>query len=284
VTFSIVACAPDGRSWGVAVASKYLAVGSAVPALEAGTGALATQSFVNVGYRPQGLALLRAGLSAPQVVAALTAADEGRAHRQLGVVDAAGGSATFTGEGCMDWAGGRSGEGYAIQGNILTGPGVVEEMERAWLAFDDPGGAPSLALARRLLAALSAGDAAGGDRRGRQSAALAVVGLEGAIGEGPGRGLGADVLADVRVDDHAAPVEELARLLGLAELYFGKPDPAALLPLEGELAGEVDRRVRALGFDSLESWAGVENYEERLVEGSIDPLVLAKLREASPDA
>jgi uncharacterized Ntn-hydrolase superfamily protein len=283
VTFSIVASSPDGGSWGVAVASKYLAVGSAVPALEAGTGALATQSFVNVGYRPQGLALLRTGLTAPEVVAALTAADEGRAHRQLGVVDAAGGSATFTGEECMDWAGGRSGPGYAIQGNILTGPEVVEAMEQVWLSFDDPGGAPSLALARRLVAALAAGDAAGGDRRGRQSAALAVVGLEGAIGDGPGRGVGADVLADVRVDDHQAPLEELTRLLGLAELYFGKPDPATLLPLEGQLAAEVDRRVRAVGFDSLDAWAGTENYEERLVPGSIDPVVLAKLREASPD-
>src|SRR4051812_15247464 len=114
VTFSIVACAPDRRSWGVAVASKYLAAGGLVPAVEAGAGALATQSFLNVGYRPQGLALLRAGLTAAQVVAALTAADEGRAHRQLGVVDAAGGSATFSGEECMDWAGGRSGPGYAV--------------------------------------------------------------------------------------------------------------------------------------------------------------------------
>jgi uncharacterized Ntn-hydrolase superfamily protein len=283
VTFSIVASSPDRRSWGVAVASKYLAVGSAVPALEAGAGGLATQSFVNLGYRPQGLALLRAGLTAQQVVDAVTGADEGRVHRQLGVVDAAGGSATFTGEECMDWAGGRAGDGYAIQGNILTGPEVVEAMEQAWLTFDDPGGAPSLGLARRLLAALAAGDAAGGDRRGRQSASLIVVGLDGAIGEGPGRGQGGDVLVDVRVDDSPAPVQELTRLLGLAELYFGKPDPATLLPLEGDLAAEVERRVRAAGHDSLGGWAGTENYEERLVEGSIDPIVLAKLREATPD-
>ncbi len=284
MTFSIVASSPDRRSWGVAVASKYLAVGSAVPALEAGAGALATQSFVNLGYRPQGLALLRAGLTAQQVVDAVTAADEGRAHRQVGVVDASGGSATFTGAECMDWAGGRAGDGYAIQGNILTGPEVVEAMERAWLSFDDPGGAPSLTLARRLLAALAAGAAAGGDRRGRQSASLIVVGLDGAIGEGPGRGQGGDVLADVRVDDSPAPVEELTRLMGLAELYFGKPDPATLLPLEGDLAAEVERRVRAAGHDSLDAWAGTENYEERLVPGSIDPVVLAKLREATPDA
>ena len=283
MTFSIVACAPDRRSWGVAVASKYLAAGGLVPAVEAGAGALATQSFLNVGYRPQGLALLRAGLTAAQVVAALTAADEGRAHRQLGVVDAAGGAATFTGEECMDWAGGRSGRGYAIQGNILTGPEVVAAMEEAWMApAGDDRGASQFALARRLLAALAAGDDAGGDRRGRQSAALVVVGLDGVIGEGPGRGQGADVVVDLRADDHAEPVAELRRLLGLADLYFGKPDPATLLPLEGELAAEVDGRLRALGYDSLEAWAGVENYEERLVEGSIDPVVLAKLREASP--
>ena len=284
MTFSIVAASPDGRSWGVAVASKFLAVGAAVPALEAGAGALATQAFANLGYRPQGLALLRAGLGAQQVVDAVTTADEGRAHRQLGVVDVRRGSATFTGAECMEWAGGRTGDGYAIQGNILAGPEVVEAMERAWLEFDDPGGATSLALARRLLAALAAGDAAGGDRRGRQSAALVVVGLDGAVGEGPGRGQGADVLADVRVDDSPAPVEELGRLLGLADLYFGAPDPATLLPLTGDLADDVARRVRALGHPDLETWAGVENYEGRLVDGAIDPVVLAKLREATPDA
>jgi uncharacterized Ntn-hydrolase superfamily protein len=283
MTFSIVARSDDGRSWGVAVASKYLGSGGAVPAAEAGAGALATQSYVNLGYRPQGLSLLRAGLSAEQVVAALTAADAGRTDRQLGVVDADGGAATFTGSACTDWAGGSTGPGYAVQGNILTGPGVLAAMETAWLGFDDAGGSPSLALARRLLAVLAAGDAAGGDRRGRQSAGLVVVGLQDALGAGPGRGQGADVLVDLRVDDDAAPVEELARLLGLAELHFGTPDPATLLPLEGDLAAEVDRRVRATGSDTLEAWAGLENYEERLVDGAIDPVILGKLREATPD-
>jgi uncharacterized Ntn-hydrolase superfamily protein len=128
---------------------------------------------------------------------------------------------------------------------------------------------------------LAAGDAAGGDRRGRQSAALAVVGLDGGIGPVPARGQGADVVVDLRVDDHADPVGELGRLLGLADLYFGEPDPASLLPLTGELAAEVDRRVRALGQPDLDTWAGIENYEGRLVEGAIDPVVLAKLREAT---
>ena len=282
MTFSIVARSDDGRCWGVAVATKFLAAGAAVPALEAGSGALATQAWANLAYRPQGLALLRTGLAAQQVVDALTATDDVRAQRQLGVVDGAGESATYTGADCLEWAGGRAGPGYAIQGNILFGPQVVEDMERAWLSFEDPGGSATLQLARRLYAVLRAGDAAGGDRRGRQSAALAVVGLDGGIGPVTARGQGADVVVDLRVDDHDDPVRELGRLLGLADLYFGEPDPASLLPLTGELAEEVDRRVRALGHRDLQTWAGVENYEGRLVEGSIDPVVLAKLREATP--
>jgi uncharacterized Ntn-hydrolase superfamily protein len=281
VTFSIAARSDDGRSWGVAVASRFLGVGAAVPALEAGTGALTTQAWANLAFRPQGLALLRTGLSAQQVVDALTAADDVRAEWQLGVVDGGGGSATYTGAECLDWAGGRAGQGYAIQGNILVGPQVVEDMERAWLASADTGGSASLRLARRLFTVLAAGDAAGGDRRGRQSAALAVVGLDGGIGPVPARGQGADVVVDLRVDDHADPVGELGRLLGLADLYLGEPDPASLLPLTGELAAEVDRRVRTLGQPDLETWAGIENYEGRLVEGAIDPVVLAKLREAT---
>src|SRR4051812_31140998 len=179
MTFSVAARSDDGQAWGVAVASKFLGVGGAVPALEAGAGALATQAFVNLGYRPQGLALLRAGLTAPEVVAALTGADDGRDDRQLGVVDAAGGSATFTGSACLDWAGGRSGLGYTVQGNILSGPEVVAAMEEAWLSFADPGGSPSLALARRLLAALRAGDAAGGDPRGGARAGPRALRLPG---------------------------------------------------------------------------------------------------------
>src|SRR5512143_2078170 len=169
MTFSIVARSTDGTCWGVAVASRYLAVGSAVPAAEAGVGALATQALANLGYRPQGLALLRAGLTASATLAALTAADDAREERQAGIVDASGGAATWTGSGCYPWAGGRSGRGCAVQGNILVGSEVVEAMEGAWLASGD-----DTPLARRLFAALRAGDAAGGDRRGRQSAALLV--------------------------------------------------------------------------------------------------------------
>jgi len=276
MTFSIVGHladavdAADGgtMSMGVAVASKFLAVGAAVPAAAADIGAIATQAFANLAYRPEGLRLLGEGRSAQETLDALTAADEGRDQRQAGAVDAAGRSATFTGPACHDWAGGRTGDGYAVQGNILTGPDVVEAMEKAWLVSEGR-------LADRLLTALTAGDVAGGDRRGRQSAALLVVRRAG------GYGGTSDVEVDLRVDDHPDPVPELRRLLDLHRLYFDRPDPDTLLPLEGELAGEVDLRLRALGFDTLDDWAGVENYEERMVDGQIDPLVLSQLRAAT---
>jgi uncharacterized Ntn-hydrolase superfamily protein len=275
MTFSIVARSADGVAHGVAVASKFLAVGAAVPAAAADVGALATQAYANLAYRPQGLALLRTGVPAAGVVAGLTAADDGRAQRQLGVVGAAGAGATYTGDDCHDWAGGVAGDGYAIQGNILAGPEVVAAMEAAWLEH-----AQADRLAVRLLAALRAGDAAGGDRRGRQSAALFVV------ARGQGYGGTSDVVVDLRVDDHADPVTELARLLDVHELLFGRPDPATLLDLDGPLAAEVRERLAALGYadadldGALAAWAGVENLEERLVPGRIDPLVLAQLLEA----
>jgi len=281
MTFSIVARSSDGASFGVAVASKFLAVGAAVPAARAGTGALATQSYANLAYRPQGLALLQYGASAADALAGLTAADPGRQTRQLGIVAASGPGATWTGDECNAWAGGRAGDGYAVQGNILTGEEVVDAMERSWLDTS-----PEAPLAQRLLAALSAGDAAGGDKRGRQSAALLVVSPEG------GYGGGSDVVVDLRVDDHPAPVEELDRLLELHGVYFGKPDPEALLVLAGELATEVGAALARLGHPpagsdvaaldrALLDWAGVENYEERIVPGKIDPLVLERLRAAA---
>ena len=268
MTFSIVGRSPDGASLGVAVASKFLAVGAAVPAAEAGVGAVATQSYANLSYRPAGLAMMRDGRPAQEVLDALVTGDEGREQRQAGVVDAAGRSATFTGSECHAWAGGRSGDGYAVQGNILTGPEVVGAMEAAWLTADGD-------LAGRLLAALAAGDAAGGDRRGRQSAALLVV------RKGGGYGGQSDVEVDLRADEHATPVAELARMLDLHRLYFGTPDPATLLPLEGALADEVTDRLGRLGYRSLDDWAGVENFEERMVPGHIDPPVLEQLRAAT---
>ena len=275
MTFSIVARSADGRAHGVAVASKFLAVGAAVPAAGADIGALATQSYANLAYRPQGLALLRTGVAAAGVVAGLTAADPGRDQRQLGVVGPTGDGATYTGSGCHDWAGGVTGDGYAIQGNILAGPEVVARMATAWQRGD-----PAAPLARRLVAALAAGDLAGGDRRGRQSAALLVV------ARGQGYGGTSDVVVDLRVDDHPEPVPELVRLLDLHALYFDRPDLATLLDLTGALADEVRAKLAALGHrdgdldTALASWAGVENLEERLVPGRVDPLVLAHLRRA----
>ncbi len=280
MTFSIVARSHDGRSHGVAVASKFLAVGAAVPAAEADVGALATQSYANLAYRVQALALLRTGVDAAGTVAGVTAADEGRATRQLGVVGATGDGATYTGAQCHPWAGGVAGDGFAIQGNILAGPEVVERMRLAWLD-----GAAEPSLARRLLAALRAGDGAGGDRRGRQSAAVYVV------ARGLGYGGTSDVLVDLRVDDHPDPVAELARLVDLHRLYFDKADPADLLELTGELASEVRERLDRLGYRgedgpagldaALADWAGVANLEERIVAGRIDPLVLDQLRTAA---
>jgi uncharacterized Ntn-hydrolase superfamily protein len=274
VTFSIVAT--NGSAWGVAVASKYLAVGAAVPAARAGTGAIATQSLANLAYRGDGLAHLAAGKDAQQTLDALTAADALREQRQAGVVDAAGRAATFTGGECLAWAGGVTGDGYAIQGNILTGPEVVAAMEDAWRGSD-----PAAALGRRLLAALVAGDEAGGDRRGRQSAAVFVVTEDGAFGGG------SDVHVDLRIDDHPAPVPELMRLLDLHDVFFGRVKPDMLRLLTGELLQEVRAKLTALGHDggdveqALGTWAGIENLEERLRPGAIDPVVLARLRSAA---
>lgn len=200
MTFSIVACDLAGGAWGVAVASRYLAVGGIVPAAEADAGALATQAQTNMAYRRSGLAMLRTGQGAKAVVDALVAEDEGRETRQVGVVDAQGGAAAWTGSECQPWAGSRTGTGFAVQGNLLASHEVVDAMVEAWLASD-----PSSPLAHRLLAALAAGDAAGGDRRGRQSAALYVA----------RRGSHFEAEVDLRVDDAPQPVQELGRLLDL---------------------------------------------------------------------
>ncbi|ADB31555.1 protein of unknown function DUF1028 [Kribbella flavida DSM 17836] len=278
MTFSIVAYDPESASWGVAVASKFLAVGAVVPWGRAGAGAVATQAAANLSYGPDGLDLLAGGLAADEVVARLTGADDERDSRQVGVVDTAGRGATFTGPDCLDWAGGQAGDGYAVQGNILAGPQVVEAMAQTWRErADEP-------FERRLLESLVAGDRAGGDRRGRQSAALRVWRAGAAYG-----GV-LDLAIDLRVDDHRTPTEELGRLLALHELYFGKPDPAGLLPLEGALAEEVAALLDRLGYsttgstlaDALDTWAGTENFEERLVPGRLDPVVLEQLRNHAP--
>lgn len=274
-TYSIAACDLEAGQWGVATQSKFLAVGSIVPWAEAGAGAIATQALANPRYGPDGLALLREGASAAEVVARLTEADDGRDDRQLGVVDARGGSATYTGAGCLDWAGGLTGPGYAAQGNILVSEGTVGALVAA---YEGAAGRP---LAERLLEALAAAQAAGGDRRGQQSAALLVVEREGGYG-----GL-TDVVVDLRVDDHAAPVPELARLYGLHQAIFGKTPRDDWLEVDDALARELEERLLRLGYqgelaDAFRRWSGSENLEER-VDGveRVDPVVLDALRRQS---
>ncbi|HEY3015676.1 MAG TPA: DUF1028 domain-containing protein [Nocardioides sp.] len=271
MTFSIVARSADGESWGVAVASKFLAVGSAVPAAVAQVGAIATQADANVAYKGLALAHLDEGATAGVALHRLLEEDEGRDHRQVGIVDADGGSASHTGPACLDWAGSLTGEGYAIQGNILAGSHVVEEMERVWLeSADEP------SLARRLLAVLRAGDEAGGDRRGRQSAALLVV------KEGAGYGGLDDIAVDLRVDDHAAPCTELGRLLDLNDLYLTASTDDEKVEVTPELREELETKAKALGASDFHAWVGTENYEMRVAPDAswIDSKILAILREA----
>ncbi|HVS84464.1 MAG TPA: DUF1028 domain-containing protein [Gaiellaceae bacterium] len=271
MTYSLVAADLEAEQWGVAVQSKFLAVGSVVPWAEPHVGAIATQAYANPRYGPDGLALLREGAPAEEVVRRLTEADEGRDERQVGVVDAAGRVFARTGSGCLDWAGHRTGDGYSAQGNILVSGATVDALAET---FEATAGRP---LAERLLEALAAAQAAGGDSRGQQSAALLVVKRNG------GYAMLSDVLVDLRVDDHERPVEELRRLYALHQQLFGRTPRRFWLPLRDELRAEVEERLARLGFADIDSWAGVANLEER-VDGDeeIDPVVLEALREATP--
>jgi uncharacterized Ntn-hydrolase superfamily protein len=274
-TYSIVASDPEHSELGVAVQSKFLAVGSLVPWAEAEVGAVATQAWMNPAFGPDGLALLRDGLDAEAALERLVASDPGRERRQVGIVGANGNAAAYTGSGCLDWAGSRTGEGYAVQGNLLVSNATVDAIASA---FEEASGS---SLAERLLAALAAGQAAGGDRRGQQAAALLVV----AKGRGYG---GCDLVVDLRIDDHQQPVDELARLLALHELYFGQTPDEAWLPVNDDLAAEVRNTLTRLGYatgdlaDDLDEWAGYVNLEER-VKGAdrIDPVVLSELRRSA---
>jgi uncharacterized Ntn-hydrolase superfamily protein len=266
-TYSICACDLDAGQWGVATQSKFLAVGSVVPWAAPHVGAIATQSYANARYGPDGLALLREGLSAQEVVDRLTAADDGRDQRQLGVVDGEGRGATFTGSGCHAWAGGRTGRGYAAQGNILVSEDTVAAMAST---FESTAGRP---LAERLLDCLDAAEAAGGDSRGRQAAALLVVEQDGGYA-----GL-SDSIVDLRVDDHPDPHAELRRLYGIHVQLFGVTPKQDWIAVDGGLRVELEERLARLGHATLADWAGVANLEER-VDGDddIDPVVLEELR------
>lgn len=306
MTFSIVARDPANGDLGVAVASKFLAVGSVVPWALAEVGAIATQALANVSYGPDGLAALAGGNDAATVLADLTAADDGGSERQLGIVDARGRAATHTGTGCLVWAGGRVADGVAVQGNILAGPEVVDAMLTSFEAAIG-------SLPDRLLTALLAGDRAGGDARGRQSAALLVVRAGGGYGGTTDRWI------DLRVDDHADPVSELRRLLDIWRLLSERPDPSDLVAIDPALAAELRARLTRAGWapgrddtfsasirgavagvsrvgsprdagpdwdatwdGALLTWMGVANLEERTAAaGWIDPAVLEQLRAAT---
>ena len=274
-TYSIVACDLDAGQWGVAVQSKFLAVGSVVPWAEPHVGAIATQSYANPRYGPDGLTLLREGRSAKEVVEALTAADAGRAERQVGIVDRHGQAATFTGDECNDWAGGRTGAGYAAQGNILVSEETVDAVA---VTFEQN---VHLALAERLIECLTAAQAAGGDRRGQQSASLLVVEKDA------GYANLSDVVVDLRVDDHEHPIVELRRLHELHNELFGVTPPEDWVAVDETLTAELRDRLTRLGYDAelvraFNDWAGTENLEER-VDGleRIDPVVLGALRKQS---
>ena len=282
MTFSIVAHDAEENAWGVAVASKFLAVGSVVGWARAGVGAVATQAFANVTYGPRGLALMEGGVGAEDALARLLADDEEREHRQVGLVDAQGRAAAHTGAECFEWAGHHIGAGYTCQGNILTGADVVQAMARAFEQTRGP-------LEDRLYAALVAGEQAGGDRRGKQSAAILVVKPNGGYGGNNDRYL------DLRVDDHPEPVARLGELIALHKLYFGAPDPDALLPIEGALArelkavmvrtghyaGAVDERWDEAAIEAFWAFVGTENLEQRWTPDDphrIDPVVVDYIR------
>jgi uncharacterized Ntn-hydrolase superfamily protein len=232
-TFSIVAHDPAASEWGVAVQSKFLAVGAIVPWAKAGAGALATQARGNATFGPRGLAMMGEGVSAPEALERLLAEDGEREHRQVGLIDMRGEPALFTGGECMDWAGGLRGTNYAVQGNLLVDGATVEAMAAA---FEESAGE----LADRLVAALAAGQRAGGDRRGQQAAALLVVRENGGYG-------GDDRYVDLRVDDAAQPIERLQALLDLHHMTFQAPGAEDWSVIEGQLCRDLQRVLRQAG-------------------------------------
>jgi len=281
MTFSIVARDPQAGESGIAVQSKFLAVGAVVPWAKAGVGAIATQSWANTSYGPRGLELLASGLSVQETLAQLTGEDDGRASRQVGIVGVDGQPATFTGDQCFPWAGGQVGEHYTCQGNILVGKDTVLAMART---FEQTTGQ----LCDRLITALAAGQVAGGDSRGQQSTVLLVV------RQGGGYGGFNDRFIDLRVDDHPQPINELQRILQLHKLYLFPPDPADILVIDHDIARELQQLLTVLGdyqgaisgsYDEVtraafRKFSGRENLEERWFEDArVDRTVLEFLRQ-----
>ncbi|MFN7249790.1 MAG: DUF1028 domain-containing protein [Anaerobacillus sp.] len=273
-TFSIVGYDPETEELGIAVQSKFLGVGAVVPWAKAGVGAVATQSYANTTYGPLGLDLMAAGKTAQETIDLLTAEDEDRALRQVGIVDGKGNAATFTGEKCFEWAGGIAGKHFAAQGNILVSEATVNAMATT---FETATGS----LAERLLAALDAAQEAGGDSRGKQSAALLIVKEEGGYGGYNDRAI------DLRVDDHPDPIKELIRIYELQQLYFSKPTPEDIIDIDETTLVEMSKALQALGYlkidacraedltEGLNQFILTENFEERQQpQGKIDKKVL----------
>jgi uncharacterized Ntn-hydrolase superfamily protein len=280
MTFSIVAFDPANGDLGVAVQSKFPNVGVSIPFARAGVGAVATQSYCNTSYGPRGLALLENGASPQQAVEILTAGDAQRAYRQVGIIDTQGRTASFTGASCFDWSGALQGVYCAAQGNTLAGPGVVEGMARTFEATPGP-------LAERLMAALQAGQAGGGDRRGQQSAALKVARAGGGYGGFDDR------YVEISVCDHPAPIDELERLYAIHRLTYFRSEPDQLVPIDTAIANELQQILHARGFykrvatgvcdeemlRALRDFMGWENYDERIRDDDlIDREVLADMR------
>ena len=265
-TFSIVARDSDNGDLGVIVQSKFPAVGAIVPWAAAGVGAIASQAWANSSYGRRGLALMKKGLTAAQTLKGLLKFDKMAEHRQVGVVDSMGHAAAHTGSKCMEWAGHVVGKGYSCQGNILAGESVVTSMAEAFIQTEGD-------LIDRLFAGLKAGQAEGGDRRGMQSAAILVVRDKG------GYGGGNDRYADVRVDDHPRPIEELERIFKVYELCLFNREPLGrLVRLDGDVAQRVQRALVTLGYltavekvgfppeaaDALQKYINVSNFENKL--------------------
>ncbi|MGR9050469.1 DUF1028 domain-containing protein [Halobacillus faecis] len=277
-TFSICAHDPETGEWGVAVQSKFLGVGSIVPWAKAGVGAVATQAFGNPQYGPDGLKLLEQGFSAEEVIERLTSNDLQKEDRQVGIVDAKGNGATFTGKECYEWAGGKVGKHYAAQGNILVNEETVTDMGEAFEQAEGP-------LADRLMTAIKAAQRAGGDSRGKQSAAILVVKDKAGYGEL------SDVAVDLRVDDHPEPIEELDRIYQLHQLYFGASNPDEIVEVDGEVKKEVEHHLRRLGYltsedvtpdefyETFTTYLHTENFESReQARGKIDLKVLEYMK------
>jgi uncharacterized Ntn-hydrolase superfamily protein len=281
-TFSIVARDPETRDFGIAVQSKFFGVGAVVGWAEASVGAVATQAHANTSWGTRALALLQAGWHADDVVSYLTAVDPGRDVRQIGLVDHHGNAANFTGPGCSPWAGGKAGNGYCVQGNILVSQDTTDAMADAYESTKGP-------FAHRLISALEAGQLAGGDSRGQQSSAIYIV------RERAGYGGGTDRLLDLHVEDHPAPIAELRRLYETHSVYFGTDD-VVLVPLTGELNAEIAARLSELGYlsveskansedirNALENWAGTENLEERIRNDDQIDVVLLRFLNITQD-